>query len=551
MKKLLTISALLWAIHAVTATAQSTETAYVGDTTRVAIGGDSENIIRAEILQVIAETERSSWLAEAWAGQDAGGLQLDYHWLLGEDKPKAVLKTFTAFDQNEYQDSKATIGLGFENPNVFVDAYVSRRLSGRRSHERSVSMYQRAYDNGIGVRIGHYFAQRQIRLQTGLDFETGKDENRQYTWSVGFEKFFNNTPHSIAINTAFNRKTGTYVPRADKHDAQIMAVWRYSFGKKHHRPKKQYRKVKVVETVPAPVTTTTKKKLVKHTASMRSDTFFGLDSDQLIPQGIKALQETAAQIKQQAFISHIKITGHTCDRGATDYNQTLSEKRALAVKNFFALQGIALKTMLTSGEGELNPKYPNDKESNRAKNRRVEIEFVTEIEQNVPLETQQPATIEKVRWVQEEIDSEPLWLRRALRHPVSHKQSISSYVVPSHLTAPLPTEVPTSTPEPIGEGTPDDGNGDDANQAPTANDDRIVTYTLKPVDIDVLANDNDPENDALTIIEVTSGKFGIVTTDGLIATYDPDEKFIDDLFTYTISDGQGNQAQGTVVVIDP
>ncbi len=539
MKKLAMIPALLACGVVVWAEYLPKDRVFIGDDLRIGIGGDSENKWRLEYLHLLHENERSAWLGETWLGEDAGGVKLNYHWLWGKKDKPLIMKTFIAADQNKYQDQKLTVGLGAETPHYFYNAYVSSRLTGKRgtAHEYD----QQPYDYGVGVRVGHYFANKQVRLQTGLDYETGEDENRQYTWSVGLEKFFYNSPHSIGVTTALNRKTGSLVN--DKHDAQIMAVWRYTFGN-NYRPAKTYQKVQVSRPVAAPVMQTVpEKKLIKHTLTMRADAFFAFNSDQFTPVAVKALSETLTQIKEQDFIAYIKITGHTCDIGNDAYNQKLSEKRAQAVKNFFAQHKIAADKLLAEGQGESQPKYLNDGESNRSKNRRVDIELITEktetqvVEQPAPVK---PAT--EVQWVEQEIDSEPAWLRRALRHPVAHKQTIESYAVTDGKAG--------INPNPLPEQPTDEGNNT-VNQAPIANDDRTITYTLNPIEIDVLANDSDPDGDSLSIITVTSGRYGIVSTDGLLATYDPDQKFIDDLFTYTISDGHGNTAKANVVVVDP
>jgi hypothetical protein len=71
------------------------------------------------------------------------------------------------------------------------------------------------------------------------------------------------------------------------------------------------------------------------------------------------------------------------------------------------------------------------------------------------------------------------------------------------------------------------------------------------VAINVLANDIDPDNDPLTIASVTQGTKGHVSiaADRKSLTYDPAGSFIGiDQFLYTVSDGRGGFAFGTVRV---
>lgn len=69
------------------------------------------------------------------------------------------------------------------------------------------------------------------------------------------------------------------------------------------------------------------------------------------------------------------IKGHTDDTGAEAYNQTLSERRAQAVKNLLITYSVNPKRITTVGMGEYQPKVPNTSAENRQQNRRVELEI--------------------------------------------------------------------------------------------------------------------------------------------------------------------------------
>jgi hypothetical protein len=92
------------------------------------------------------------------------------------------------------------------------------------------------------------------------------------------------------------------------------------------------------------------------------------------------------------------------------------------------------------------------------------------------------------------------------------------------------------------------------NDAPIANNDSDSTVKNNPINIDVLANDTDPEGDILTIISTTQGSNGNVSTDGATVTYTPDTDFVgEDNFDYTIDDGYGvtSFATVTITVVEP
>ncbi len=87
------------------------------------------------------------------------------------------------------------------------------------------------------------------------------------------------------------------------------------------------------------------------------------------------------------------------------------------------------------------------------------------------------------------------------------------------------------------------------NHPPVANDDAATTDEDVPVTIDVVANDSDPDGDALTVTAVTQGAHGAVAIVGNQAKYSPASNWSGtDTFTYTISDGHGGTDTATVTV---
>ncbi|MGC4129442.1 MAG: OmpA family protein [Bergeyella sp.] len=71
--------------------------------------------------------------------------------------------------------------------------------------------------------------------------------------------------------------------------------------------------------------------------------------------------------------TNINIYGHTDSKGTDEYNLTLSEKRANAVKNYLMSIGIGSERMIAKGVGEAEPVATNDTDEGRAQNRRVEF----------------------------------------------------------------------------------------------------------------------------------------------------------------------------------
>ncbi|MCF2446888.1 OmpA family protein [Dyadobacter sp. CY345] len=71
--------------------------------------------------------------------------------------------------------------------------------------------------------------------------------------------------------------------------------------------------------------------------------------------------------------TQILLEGHTDDTGSDDLNMNLSERRAESVSSYLETQNIPSSRLKTKWYGESQPKYPNDSEANRVKNRRVEL----------------------------------------------------------------------------------------------------------------------------------------------------------------------------------
>jgi VCBS repeat-containing protein len=87
------------------------------------------------------------------------------------------------------------------------------------------------------------------------------------------------------------------------------------------------------------------------------------------------------------------------------------------------------------------------------------------------------------------------------------------------------------------------------NDPPLARDDNVVTDEGLTVTVLVLLNDSDPDGDALVVESVTQGKNGTVSNNGTDVSYMPVEGFSGvDVFTYTVSDGNGGTDTATVFV---
>jgi outer membrane protein OmpA-like peptidoglycan-associated protein len=99
---------------------------------------------------------------------------------------------------------------------------------------------------------------------------------------------------------------------------------------------------------------------------------FGFDSYELSSNATTNLDKLVAVLKKYPD-TDIEVQGHTDNKGSDSYNQTLSEKRARAVSNYLVQKGVSSSRLTTKGYGEIGPKYSNDTEEGRSKNRCVEF----------------------------------------------------------------------------------------------------------------------------------------------------------------------------------
>ena len=97
---------------------------------------------------------------------------------------------------------------------------------------------------------------------------------------------------------------------------------------------------------------------------------FAFDSATLTDADKAQLDAAATELKRLKWTSGV-IEGHTDSIGSDAYNQKLSERRALAVRDHLAAQGIAESRMVPSGFGESQPIADNRTKEGRAENRRV------------------------------------------------------------------------------------------------------------------------------------------------------------------------------------
>lgn len=99
---------------------------------------------------------------------------------------------------------------------------------------------------------------------------------------------------------------------------------------------------------------------------------FATDSDRIAGNFYPVL-DSVAKVLLKFDKTAINVDGYTDSTGSFEYNQSLSERRAMSVSNYLSQVGVDRLRISSRGFGERNPIASNDSEGGRAANRRVEI----------------------------------------------------------------------------------------------------------------------------------------------------------------------------------
>lgn len=109
--------------------------------------------------------------------------------------------------------------------------------------------------------------------------------------------------------------------------------------------------------------------------------FFVHDQAQLDDQARAILDDAALYLKHATGVDRVIIQGHADDTAGVAYNDTLSDHRAVAARDYLLAQGVAAGLLHLGGRGEHTPIDENWTREGRARNRRVEIYVVRHAEQ--------------------------------------------------------------------------------------------------------------------------------------------------------------------------
>jgi len=104
--------------------------------------------------------------------------------------------------------------------------------------------------------------------------------------------------------------------------------------------------------------------------------YFDFDSSEIKGDGTDIVAAHAKYLAANPA-ARVRLEGHTDDRGSREYNIGLGERRAQSVRRALLLQGASEAQLSTVSYGAERPAVAGHDETAWAKNRRVEIIYLT------------------------------------------------------------------------------------------------------------------------------------------------------------------------------
>lgn len=121
---------------------------------------------------------------------------------------------------------------------------------------------------------------------------------------------------------------------------------------------------------------TERERLARETAGAREVlteiVFFEYDSNEITPTAAEILQLKAAVLQANPGV-RLRVEGHADQRGSTEYNLALGQRRAEAVRAYLANYGVNADRFTTVSLGKERPLAEGEGEDAFARNRRVEF----------------------------------------------------------------------------------------------------------------------------------------------------------------------------------
>jgi peptidoglycan-associated lipoprotein len=115
-----------------------------------------------------------------------------------------------------------------------------------------------------------------------------------------------------------------------------------------------------------------REEIAERTRFINEHIYFEFDRSRLLPEGKEILRRNAKWLKAHPEVQ-VTIEGHCDERGTTEYNLALGDRRAQSVKTYLVDLGVEPERLTTVSFGEEKPIDPGHSERAWAKNRRAQF----------------------------------------------------------------------------------------------------------------------------------------------------------------------------------
>ena len=126
---------------------------------------------------------------------------------------------------------------------------------------------------------------------------------------------------------------------------------------------------------PAPASTEVATGEMKELLLALKRVHFAFDSSTLIPEARTALDEAGQKLRSNPKVE-LWVDGHSDERGTTEYNMSLGERRAKAVLDYLKNLGIEQQRLSIVSFGEEKPLVDKPTDDAYARNRRVDFRLM-------------------------------------------------------------------------------------------------------------------------------------------------------------------------------
>jgi peptidoglycan-associated lipoprotein len=107
-------------------------------------------------------------------------------------------------------------------------------------------------------------------------------------------------------------------------------------------------------------------------ALQKATAYFDFNGDQLSPQGMSALQRVGEVLRKHPSLQ-IRVEGNCDERGTSEYNLALGQRRAEMAKKYLVALGATAAQVDTLSYGAEQPADPRHTDEAWARNRRADV----------------------------------------------------------------------------------------------------------------------------------------------------------------------------------